>query len=95
MTQVLLRDRRRNAVETAARRLAERLHEELAGAPEAAQVRVNGPAPAAFERLRGKWRYQILVRSRRPALVRAAIERATRGLAGPDIVLDVDPYQLL
>ncbi len=95
MTQILLRGTQRSAVEGDARRLAARLEAELAGAGSEAGVRINGPAPAAFERLRGKWRYQILVRSLRPALVRSAVERALAERLGSEVVLDVDPYQLL
>ena len=95
MTQILLRGTRRTAVEAEARQLAERLHQELGAASGEAGVRINGPAPAAFERLRGKWRYQILLRSHRPSLIRSGIERALDERMRAEVVLDVDPYQLL
>ena len=36
-------------------------------------VRVTGPAPAPFERLRGEWRFQLLVRATSGAAVRRAV----------------------
>ncbi len=62
-------------------------------------VLVLGPAPAPLARLRGKWRFRIMIRSGdRAALRRAAIAVARRvpseGRA-VRVALDVDPVQLL
>ncbi len=60
-------------------------------------LRVLGPAPAPIERLRGRYRYQLLLRAPtraglRPALfaiARAAVHREVR------LVIDVDPVSML
>jgi primosomal protein N' (replication factor Y) len=64
-----------------------------------AGVLVLGPAPAPLARLRGKWRFRIMLRSDdRPALRRAtgAVWQIARERThGVRIVIDVDPVQLL
>ncbi|MEJ2086468.1 MAG: hypothetical protein P8Y44_12455, partial [Acidobacteriota bacterium] len=87
----LLRDSdRRRARET-----MERIGRSLSVHPLASEVRISGPAPAPFERLRGQWRYQILLRhasgNRLRALLSAALPKSLSG----DLVVDVDPYELL
>lgn len=58
-------------------------------------VRVTGPAPAPFERLRGEWRFQLLVRAASGAAVRRAVAAALGDRAPGEISVDIDPYQLL
>jgi primosomal protein N' (replication factor Y) len=91
MVQLLLRDRKRERAEAAARDL----YRALVSHRLAAGVRLAGPAPAPFERLRGAWRFQILARSadgaRLHRLVRECLPRTT----GVDLVVDVDPQHLL
>jgi primosomal protein N' len=58
-------------------------------------VRISGPAPAPFERLRGKWRYQILLRHRSGRQLRDLVTRALEGRSYRDLVVDVDPLELL
>ncbi len=62
---------------------------------------VLGPAPAPLERLRGRFRWQLLLRHRQGAAARAAaragreaVRRVARA-AGVRLVLDVDPYDML
>jgi len=64
-------------------------------------VEVLGPTPAPIERLRRRYRWQLLVRGRSGAAVRraarlghAAVRRAARA-AGVRILVDVDPYSML
>jgi primosomal protein N' (replication factor Y) len=59
----------------------------------ASKVKLLGPAPAPLERLKGVWRYHILVKAEK----REAIAEAARLLASlPDPPkLDVDPQNLL
>jgi primosomal protein N' (replication factor Y) len=61
--------------------------------------RVLGPAPAPIDRLRERWRFQVLVLTPSPARllgafarVRGALEDVPRKV---DVVLDVDPMDLL
>lgn len=94
MVQLLSEDRNRAKAEERLRELAQR----VADHPLAHQVRSTGPAPAPLERLRGEWRFQLLLRT-------AAVRVLHRLLAdvlppGPGggtrgLVVDVDPQQLL
>ena len=65
----------------------------LASAEVAREIRILGPAPAPLERLKGLWRYHLLIKAER----REAIAEAGRLLAAlPDPPrLDVDPQNLL
>jgi primosomal protein N' (replication factor Y) (superfamily II helicase) len=69
--------------------------------PEVARghVQVLGPAPAPIERLRGRWRHRIMLRSAsRPSLRAVALaldERIARGVAPVRATLDVDPVSML
>jgi primosomal protein N' (replication factor Y) len=72
---------------------AERCPEVVAGT-----VEIRGPTPAPMPRIRGRFRYRILLRGPRPELravakaVRAAIEEAPREVR---IVVDVDPLSMM
>jgi primosomal protein N' (replication factor Y) len=62
------------------------------------RLHVSGPSPAPLERLRGRWRQQLLVRSAgRRRLIRG-VERALAQVASEvprrALVVDVDPYSL-
>jgi primosomal protein N' (replication factor Y) (superfamily II helicase) len=65
----------------------------LASADVAREIRILGPAPAPLERLKGLWRYHLLIKAER----REAIAEAGRLLAAlPEPPrLDVDPQNLL
>src|SRR5438132_1551874 len=87
------------AVERAARELAGRMRRR---APELGlgEESVVGPAPPPLERVRGRWRWQILLRSgdvralrTLAAAARSALPGATR--APVRLVIDVDPYSML
>lgn len=87
VVQILVRDRQRERGEERAREIARRLDRP-------AGVRILGPAPAPFERLRGQWRFQILVRGPSGKRLRQIVREAVPE-PGSDVVLDVDPYELL
>ncbi len=91
MVQLLLRDSHRGRLEKASRELARALDLH----PNSTDVRVLGPAPAPFERLRGKWRHQILLRHRSGRLVRQMVAEVLSDLSLRDLVVDVDPHELL
>jgi primosomal protein N' (replication factor Y) (superfamily II helicase) len=91
LARVLVSDRDRD-------RGLSRLHElarRLAGHPAARALRTTGPAPAPFERLRGEWRFQLVVRGSAGRDVRAALAWALGGRSKPGMVIDVDPNQML
>jgi primosomal protein N' (replication factor Y) (superfamily II helicase) len=81
----------------AARALAARLAEALP--PPASGVRLLGPAPAPLSRLKGKSRWQLLLKAPQHRVLRPVLDRAERALAslprGVRGVLDVDPGAML
>jgi primosomal protein N' (replication factor Y) len=91
MVLLLTRDRDRERGFDRLREIARRLRRE----PAAAELRLTGPAPAPLERLRGEWRFQLVVRGRSGRDVRAAVAAALTGRNDPSLVVDVDPFQLL
>ena len=58
-------------------------------------VRMNGPAPAPLERIRGAWRFQILLRSANPRELRRVLGEVESVDHGGRVVIDVDPQNLL
>ena len=91
MVQILLRDSNRERAERSIREIGQ----QLAQHPRAQEIRILGPAPAPFERLRGKWRYQILLRHRSGRLVREVVAEVLRDASSRDLIIDVDPHELL
>ena len=81
---------REKAAETAAR-----IGQSALGGPQG--VRISGPAPAPFERLQGKWRFQILLRAPDRRSLLSALEGCVpeRPPAGTQIATDVDPQDLM
>ena len=74
---------------------AARIGRSALGGPQG--LRISGPAPAPFERLQGKWRFQILLRSPDRRSLLAALEACVpeRPPAGTQIATDVDPQDLM
>ena len=61
-------------------------------------VRILGPAPAPFSRLRGHWRFHIQLQAEDGDVLRAAIRQVAADLETPDHVqwiADVDPVDML
>jgi primosomal protein N' (replication factor Y) len=62
-------------------------------------VRLLGPAPAALPRLRGKSRWQLLLKAPRHALLGPVLDQLERDLellpGAVRVVLDVDPGAML
>jgi primosomal protein N' (replication factor Y) (superfamily II helicase) len=63
--------------------------------PGALMGRLQGPAPAPFEKLRGEWRFQLLVRSPHGEALRQAVRAALPEPMPPSLAVDIDPQQLL
>jgi primosomal protein N' (replication factor Y) len=91
MVQILLRDSNRNR----ALNSIELVSRSLESHPLARGVRIAGPAPAPFERLRGQWRFQLLLRHTSGNRLRALLAAAMPKSVSSDLVIDVDPYELL
>lgn len=77
----------------------ERLAEWLGPAAEAAQVDLLGPAPAPLPRLRGAYRYHLLLKGPVRRAVREVAARAAawaeRPPPGVRVILDIDPLHLV
>ena len=94
MIALLFRGERADLVERAASdcgRMLEEALQPLAG------TRIQGPAPAPLSRIKGVWRYQILLRSRQRTALRRAVEAVVvpRKWRGVEIAIDVDPINIL
>lgn len=63
--------------------------------PDASRVRITGPAAAPLERLRGKWRYQLLVRGTSGQRLRQMVRDVIEPAFGIELIIDVDPYDLM
>ena len=62
-----------------------------------AGARMQGPAPAPLARIKGVYRFQILLRSPQRAALRRAVESVMVGRRWPgvDVAIDVDPLNIL
>lgn len=94
MIAIILRGENERAVESVASAAGKRIEQELTLIDD---VRVQGPAPAPLARIKGVFRYQILLRSRHRVPLRAAVEKVISMPApqGVDVVIDVDPINIL
>jgi primosomal protein N' (replication factor Y) len=64
------------------------------------EVRVLGPAPPPISKLRGKYRFHILLQSTNPAHLGSTIRKAVEGFTIADkddvqYVIDIDPMDML
>ena len=65
------------------------------------KIRILGPVEAPLSKLKGKYRWQIFVKSQGAALLHHFLREAeglSRGMikgSGVGLVIDVDPYQML
>ncbi len=94
MIALLFRGEHLTDVERAANecgRLLETALEPLSG------TRLQGPAPAPLARIKGVWRFQILLRSPMRTALRKAVESVLlpRKWKGVDVAIDVDPINIL
>lgn len=67
-------------------------------APQSEAIRILGPAPAPFARLRGKYRMRLLVHGAGRAGLQPAMRQwfaGTRFIKGVRVDLDIDPYSFL
>lgn len=94
MIAILFRGEKVTDVERAARECGRLLEDALAPV---AGTRIQGPAPAPLARIKGVWRYQILLRSPQRTGLRRAVESVLvpRKWKGVDVAIDVDPINIL
>jgi primosomal protein N' (replication factor Y) len=91
MVQLLVSDGKRERAQAAIQELAEALGRHPLGRA----VRLTGPAPAPLERLRGAWRFQLLARSASMRDLHRLLAAVLPSKPSCDLVVDVDPQQLL
>jgi len=91
MVQLLVRDRKRERAQAGIQELADA----LVAHPLGRGVRLTGPAPAPFERLRGEWRFQLLARAASFRDLRRLLVEALPKNPPWDLTVDVDPQQLM
>ncbi len=90
MVQIVARDRNRERGWERIRELAVQARQhELAS-----HVRFSGPAPAPFERLKGHWRFQFLIRSASGRVVRQ-LAKDTVPAPSAELAIDIDPQNLM
>jgi primosomal protein N' (replication factor Y) (superfamily II helicase) len=94
MIAILFRGEQLGAVERAATECGRMLEEAV---QPVAGTRIQGPAPAPLARIKGVWRFQILLRSAQRTALRRAVEAVMlpRKWRGVDIAIDVDPLNIL
>ncbi len=91
MVQLLAEHKLRDRVEKGLRETTQH----LLNHPLSAGLRLAGPAPAPLERLRGKWRFQLLLRGASGTRLRRLVQQVLEEHPNPDISVDVDPYDLM
>jgi primosomal protein N' (replication factor Y) len=94
MIAILFRGENLTDVERAARECGQMLEEAV---EPLAGTRIQGPAPAPLARIKGVWRYQVLLRSPQRTGLRRAVEAVLvpRKWKGVDVAIDVDPINIL
>jgi primosomal protein N' (replication factor Y) len=95
MIRVIVRGEEAQQSEQAADQLARMLRAQLAGSD---SVRVLGAAPAPMPRLRGKFRFHLILQGPNLDNLRAAIRDVQQAIRLPDTVqwtADVDPWDML
>ncbi len=94
MIALLFRGENLTDVERAATQCGSHLEEAIR---QLAGTRIQGPAAAPLARIKGVWRYQILVRSPQRVALRRAVEAVMlpRKWKGVEVAIDVDPVNIL
>jgi len=86
----------------AARFLGKHMRQIILGWPKRGrEIRILGPVEAPISRVKGKYRWQILIKGPSVALIRhlvLAVDEVFKGashLKGVQLIVDVDPYQMI
>ncbi|RLF61096.1 MAG: hypothetical protein DRN37_01570 [Thermoplasmata archaeon] len=101
MTCLRIKGNSKEKTAESAHLLGEAMKEIVAGWPRRGkEIRILGPAEAPLFRVKGKYRWQILVKSRKAAMINhlvEAVDRLFRGKLqskGVQLSVDVDFYQM-
>jgi len=97
LTRILLADRRPDRLRSAAERLASALRELLGDLPDPADI--IGPQPSPINRIRDKYRYDILIRAATARSMQALLDRVRLKnllrVRVQQVSVDVDPVTLV
>ncbi len=91
----------RKAVAERARSLADEIRDRIAGLATSKAVEILGPSPALVSRVRGRFRWNILLKSPRPEALHSVIESLAdsiasgRGGDGVRVSVDIDPATVI
>jgi len=94
MIALLIRGEKVEVVERAAEEVGRRIEKDASELP---NIRIQGPAPAPLARIKGVYRYQILLRGPNRSLLRQLVTRHVIPFkrTGVEITIDVDPLNIL
>lgn len=94
MIALLIRGEKLDVVERAAEEVGRKIGNDAAGLPD---IRIQGPAAAPLARIKGVYRYQILLRGPNRSLLRQLVMRHVIPFkrTGVEITVDVDPLNIL
>lgn len=91
MVQLRWSDKNRDRGRGEIRALAER----CLAHPMASKLRITGPAPAPLERLKARWRFQLILRAASGNILKEILKEVLPEVHPRELVVDVDPHQLL
>ena len=95
MIRIIARGSSESQTEQLMESIAQLLRERLSDEPSYRQL---GPAPAPMEKLRGKYRFHMILQTSRPEPVREALRAAQTTIHTPDDVqwiIDIDPLDMM
>lgn len=100
LANIVVKDKDLKKVVRVAEKLANELRAIADHTPGGESVRVMGPAPAPLEKIRGEYRYQILIKSPERPILREVLERSAENMlkakAGmKNVIIDIDPVNIL
>ncbi|OYT73532.1 MAG: primosomal protein N' [Chloracidobacterium sp. CP2_5A] len=101
LANIIIRHEREIEAQALAEKAAAILRQPLrdaAPAPDSHALRALGPSPAPLARLRGEYRFQILLKARQRRLLRQAIERFLPELTDTErrhVFIEIDPLDLM
>lgn len=96
LVRIVLRGEDSTITRITAEELAKGL--KLAAQMETSEIRVQGPAPAPIEKLRGQYRFHIQLKSKDGTAMRTLVRRVTEKFQLPEKVIstiDVDPVDMM
>lgn len=100
LVNIRISSNREDTAAKASRRVADVLMSEIKRSKEAKRVAILGPAPAPLARLKGRWRWHVLVKAQTAPLMSRLLNAIRPKLqeampSGIHLAIDVDPVNLM